>query len=323
MAEQRAVVTGAAGFVGAALVRRLLADGHAVTAFVRPASDLWRLAGLRGDVAIVPVDLPDPVAVEAAMRAARPSWVFSLAAHGAYSWQRQLARMVAVNVSGTINVVEAAISAGATATVHAGSSSEYGYMDHAPGEEELPRPNSAYAVTKCSATLACGWAARERDAAVTVLRLYSAYGPWEDERRLVPTLVRAALDGTLPPLADPSIARDFVYVDDVADAFVRAAERARPGAGAVYNVGSGTQTTLRQLVEVARDRFGVEQAPTWGAFPERSWDTPCWVADPSHAERDLGWTARRSLVDGLGATGAWLRARAGADAEITPTQKRS
>lgn len=313
MSARTAIVTGAGGFIGAALSHRLVGDGYAATLLVGPDTDCWRLAGLRDHARVLHVDLRDPEAVESAIGAARPELVFHLAAHGAYSWQQSLSRMVATNILGTTHVVEAAISAGARAVVSAGSSSEYGWKDHAPAEHELPEPNSSYSLTKASATLYCGWIARTREQAITTLRLYSAYGPWEEPRRLMPALVLAGLERRLPPLVDPTIARDFVYVDDIVDAFLLAAHRARPGDGAVYNVGSGAQTSLRELVEVARHVFGIQQEPAWGSFPQRTWDTDVWVADPRRAREELGWTARRSLEEGLAATAHWL----GSDPALT------
>jgi nucleoside-diphosphate-sugar epimerase len=308
VAPPRALVTGAAGFVGAVLARRLLADGHALTLLVAPDGDHWRLGELGDDADVMAVDLRDADAVERALRQAQPELVFHLAAHGAYSWQQSLPRMIATNVAGTANVVEAAVAAGARAIVNAGTSSEYGLKDHAPPESELPEPNSAYAVTKAAATLYGGWIARARDVALTTLRLYSAYGPWEEPRRLVPALVVHGLERRLPPLVDPATARDFVYVEDVAEAFVRAAQHARPGEGAVYNVGSGAQTTLRELVEAARAVFGIAEQPGWGSFPARRWDTDVWVADPSRIHAELGWHARTPVADGLDATARWLGA---------------
>jgi nucleoside-diphosphate-sugar epimerase len=316
----RSLVTGATGFVGATLVRRLLARGDAVTALAAPSSARWRLADLGDEAPVVEVDLRDADAVGRALRSARPELVFHLAAHGAYSWQRSLPRMIETNIAGFAHVAEAALAAEARVIVNAGSSSEYGLKNHAPPEHELPEPNSAYAATKTSATLLGGWLARERGAAITTLRLYSAYGPWEEPRRLMPTLVVHALAGTLPPMADPRIARDFLYVEDVAEAFLVAAERAMPGAGAVYNVGSGSQTTLRELVDVARATFGIEQAPDWAAFPARDWDTDVWVADTRRAEVELHWKARTPLGTGLARLADWLltapeavRMRYGAD----------
>ena len=302
----RSLVTGAAGFIGAALARRLVARGDAVTLLSGPGSDPWRLEQLREVADVSEIDLRDADAVARAVQAARPELVFHLAAHGAYSWQRSLARMIETNVAGFAHVAEAALDAGASAIVSAGSSSEYGLKDHAPPEHELPEPNSAYAVTKASATLLGGWLAGQRGAAITTLRLYSAYGPWEEPRRLMPALVAAGLDRRLPPLADPAIARDFVYVEDVCDAFLLAAEHAQPGSGAVYNVGSGRQTTLRELAGVAREVYGIEEQPAWAAFPARDWDTDVWVADARRAADELGWSARTPLEAGLAAFAEWM-----------------
>jgi UDP-glucose 4-epimerase len=306
MASPRSLVTGAAGFIGAALSRRLLADGHALTLLAGPETDCWRLEEVREEVELVALDLRDPDAVARTVRRVRPELVFHLAAHGAYSWQRSLPRMIETNVTGVANLVEAAADVGVRAIVNAGSSSEYGLKDHGPPEHELPEPNSAYAVTKAAATLYCGWVARTRAQAVTTLRLYSAYGPWEEPRRLMPSVVLHGLEGRLPPLVDPEIARDFVYVEDILDAFVLAAARAEPGAGAVYNVGSGAQTSLRELADAARRVFAIERPPEWGSFPARHWDTDVWVADPRRIAAELGWSARTSIEDGLAATARWL-----------------
>ncbi len=309
MAPTRALVTGAAGFIGAALARRLLAEGHAVTLLAGPRTDVWRIEQLRADAEIVAVDLRDAGAVEAVVGRTRPQLVFHLAAHGAYSWQQSLPRMIETNVAGIAHVVEAAHRAGVHAIVNAGSSSEYGLKDHAPPEHELPEPNSGYAVTKAAATLYGGWAARSREQAVTTLRLYSAYGPWEEPRRLIPAVVVHGLEGRLPPLVDPRIARDFVYVEDVLDAFLLAAQRARPGEGAVYNVGSAVQTTLRELADAARRVFAIAEQPAWGSFPARHWDTDVWVADARRIETELGWRARTPIEAGLATTARWLGER--------------
>jgi UDP-glucose 4-epimerase len=305
----RALVTGAAGFLGANLARHLTAAGHEVIAVSRPGGTSWRLEEVATEVRMLELDLRDIAAIARTIDTTKPQWIFHLAAHGAYSWETDIATMIGVNISATAALLEAARAAEVQAFVNAGSSSEYGLKMHPPREDEWLRPNSPYAVTKAAGTHLTGLAAAQGLPAVT-LRLYSIYGPWEDPGRLVPALVREATRGGLPPLVGPQTARDFVYVDDCCDALLRAAQRGAPcGPGATLNLGSGKQTRLDELVELARRSLGVTALPDWGTMDKRDWDTNVWVSDPRAASEHLGWKASTGLGDGLTRTAAWLRAR--------------
>jgi len=302
-------VTGAAGFLGANLVRHLAAAGHEPVALTRSREAAWRLEEVASEVRVLELDLCDTAAIERVVATTEPQWVFHLAAHGAYSWQQDLAQMIAVNVAATAALLEAARDAEVIAFVNAGSSSEYGLKAHAPREDEWLEPNSHYAVTKATATHLTALAAAQGLPAVT-LRLYSIYGPWEEPGRLVPALVGEATRGGLPPLVGPETARDFVYVEDCCEALLRAAERGAPGGpGATLNIGSGVQTRLEELVEMARAALGVAVQPQWGTMGQRGWDTDVWVSDPRAARELLDWRATTGLGDGLARTAAWLRER--------------
>lgn len=305
---KQVLVTGGTGFVGANLVRRLLQDGHAVHLLVRESYQSWRLAGIEADVRLHPVSLEDQEGVARGVAAIRPDWVFHLAVHGAYSWQTDFRRMIQTNLVGTVNLAEACLATGFEAFVNTGSSSEYGWKDHAPSEDEWIEPNSYYAITKASATHYCRHLARSRGVRMPTLRLYSAYGPYEEPKRLVPTLIARGLEGALPPLVDPEVARDYVYVEDVCQAYLRAATAPLTDPGAVYNVGTGTQTTLRDMVAIARRLLDLHNEPDWGSMPGRAWDTQVWVANRSRIRYDLGWEPRISLEEGLALTLAWFHA---------------
>jgi len=296
------LVTGAAGFVGAVLGRRLLEDGHAVHLVVRPGGDEWRLDGL--DTPLHALDLAGD-GVESLVHSVRPDWIFHLAAYGGYAAHRSWRRMVDANVVGTMNLVEAAARVGVDACVNAGSSSEYGLVDHPAREDDAPVPNSHYAVTKLSQTLYCRFAARQYDLHLPTLRLYSVYGPYESPGRFIPQLIAAGREGRLPPLVSPDTARDFVYSDDVVEAFLAAATQTEIPRGAIYNVGTGRQTTIRDAVGVARETFGIAQEPVWGSMANRAWDTTCWVADPASIQRDLGWRATVDFDTGFRRCAAW------------------
>jgi dolichol-phosphate mannosyltransferase len=292
------VVLGAAGFVGANVVRGLADRRHDVTAFVRPRGDLWRLDG--ASCRLVEADLADADGLLARLADLGPTGVISSAAHGAYSTQGDLDRMLEVNVRAVAVVVEWALGAGVP-VLHFGSSSEYGLQPSAPAETARLEPNSWYAVTKAAGThLICDGVRRGLQA--TVLRLYSIYGPWEEPSRLMPTIAACAARGRLPPsLVTPTIARDFVHVDDV----VRLVDRwlRDPGAGGksapIVNVGSGVQTDLGELIAMVRETFGIAEEPRWGTMAPRSWDTSAWRADATLARRRFGWRPEVDLRSGL------------------------
>lgn len=229
-------------------------------------------------------------------------------AHGAYASQTDAQEMVRTNLVATMSLLDACVAARVEAFVQAGSSSEYGLKDHAPDEGEVLHPNSAYAVTKAAATHYCQFVAKRDGYRAITLRLYSVYGPFEEPTRLIPTLIVRGLRGEWPPLVDPDVARDFVYVEDICEAFIRAATAPGARPGRVYNVGSGSPTTLRQVAETARRVLHVEAEPNWGTMARRSWDTNVWFSNPAAIQAELGWKAATPFEAGFRKTVEWLRA---------------
>ena len=303
---KRVLVTGGTGFVGANLARRLVQDGHEVHLLVRPADTRWRIDSIAEDVRLFEAELQDQERVERVVTHINPQWVFHLASYGAYASQRNVQRIVTTNYNGTVNLVEACLKTEFEAYVGAGSSSEYGYQDHAAGERELPEPNSHYAATKAAATLYCRFTAQDAGRRLATLRLYSVFGPWEDPTRLMPALLLSGLHGSLPPLVSPTIARDDVYVDDAVEAFILTAQSPVEEPGPVFNVGTGTQTSLRQLVELVRNQFRITAEPQWGSMPDRQWDTDVWIADPRTIQAAIGWKPTINLEDGFRRFADWI-----------------
>jgi nucleoside-diphosphate-sugar epimerase len=308
---KRVILTGATGFVGANLARRLLNDGHEVHLLVRSNHNAWRVEEIRSNVRIHILDFQDSAAVASTISKIKADWIFHLAAHGAYSWQNDIRRIFDTNLYATINLLDACLKTGFEAFIHTGSSSEYGIKDHAPHEREWADPNSPYACAKTAATVYCRHAAQANNAHIVTLRLYSAFGPYEDSNRLIPKLIEYGLRGEFPPLANPQIARDFIYVDDVCDICVIAAEKRTENLGAIYNIGTGIQTSLYQATQIAQRIMQIGAQPKWETMPSRMWDTTIWVADNQKVQSELGWAPRHTFEQGFSMTVNWYQSHLG------------
>ena len=310
------VVLGAGGFVGANLLRQLLKYREDVFGVVRflPA---WRLEGIDRRH-ILEADLIDLAAARNLVTNVRPRTVFNCVAYGAYSFETDFDLIYRTNFSALVQLVELLAETDLAAFIHAGSSSEYGTKSAGPLEEEFLQPNSHYSVSKAAASNYIAYAGKSRRIPMLNLRLYSVYGPLEDTSRLIPNLVAKGLKGAFPPLVDPNTSRDFIYIDDVCEAFVQAAARLTPDIyGEALNIGTGRGTTIRQLAKIAADVFAIGEEPIFGSMAGRSWDLPDWYASPGKAEQLLNWTAKTDLTTGLKLTSEWVRSLEGLDAGAT------
>jgi len=306
MNKKRILVTGAAGFVGAALTRRLLAEGHDVHMVSKSTTVPWRLAGVEHDLHQHEVDLRDEERVRAVIASMRPEVVYHMATHGAYPSQTDADGIIQTNILGTWNILKALERIDYEVFVNSGSSSEYGFKDYAMRETDLLEPNSYYSVAKCAQTLLCQHVAKTESRPITTFRLFSVYGPFEEPSRLIPTLIRRCLAGEDLTLVDPDIARDFVYVDDVVDAYLRTDKLAQLR-GEIINIGTGVQSPIRLVAELILQHTGARVACHWGAMRARIWDAKTWVADCTKSTRLLGWRPTTMLSAGLEQTIAWAR----------------
>jgi UDP-glucose 4-epimerase len=297
----RALVTGGAGFVGSTLVDRLLAEGHAVDVIDDLSSGtLGNLREARAErtaeLHIHQVDLRSPEAADLIARR-QPEVVFHLAA----SHAEGAATGALTDVVGSLHVLEGARAGGARKVVVASGAAIYGD----PEPETLPVRESA-----TQEPIVPGGAAAR--ALLEYLRLYrdrhgieftslalsTVYGP-RAARGAVANFARALLGGATPELVgDGSQTRDFLYVDDAVDAFVRAADR---GSGLLVNVSSGVETSVRTLLVTMAGAAGVVDVTATSRERDAT-DVDRIVLDPGRAKLHLGWSPWTSLEEGIALT---------------------
>lgn len=299
MGGLRVAVTGAGGFVGAAVTRRLAGLGHEAIAIVRSRPD--RLAGL--DVRVVELDLESDGAAEQVAALGADVCIHAAAA-GAVTASRDVELLLRANALVPWRLATALARTG-TRLVSLGSSSEYGPCDGAMSERQAPLPDDPYGASKLA-----GAALIQASGAEAVhLRLFSVYGPGEDPTRLIPSLVEAVLAGRTLELSPGNQVRDFVHVEDVVDAILAAAfapELPEP----VLNVGTGVQTSVREAAAAVARAAGVDGSCfRFGAKPYRdvSRERFSWRADTSLAAQTLGWRASRTFEQGIAETVAAAR----------------
>jgi UDP-glucose 4-epimerase len=300
-----ALVSGGAGFIGSHLVDRLVRDGWRVRVLddFSSGSD-ENLSASRAKIELLRGDLCDEALVARAVAGAEV--VFHQAAIP--SVPRSVAEPVRtnrVNVDGTLGLLEAARKAGVRRLVFAGSCAAYGNDERLPKTEDMATaPESPYALQKVAAEQYCTLFARLYGFETVALRYFNVYGPRQNPQSeyaaVLPRFITACLAGRAPTIfGDGEQTRDFVFVGDVVEANLLAAESPR-AVGAVVNVGGGRRVSLNELLRAIQEVAGTRLAAQHG--PARAGDVRHSLASLARAEALLGYRPRTPLHEGLAVT---------------------
>lgn len=305
---KRALVTGAAGFIGSRLVRELLARGCSVIAAVRPQGGQERLRDLNGDLEILPLDLNTFTADDLARQKPTVDLIFHLGAYGVDPGSNDPDVMIGTNFRGTYELLKFARSSSVGRFIHCGSCFEYpsGQMIK---EDVMPEPVSEYGASKAAAWMFVNQFYRQHHLPVITLRPFTVYGPGESPRRLVSSVIQAILKQEPLELTAGEQARDFVFVDDVVNAFLLAAGADKILEGETFNVSTGIETSVKAVVLKIIDLMGADVKPSFGAVPYRPSEFWHLSGDPSKAAAQLRWQAGTSLEEGLRQTIEWHSSR--------------
>jgi nucleoside-diphosphate-sugar epimerase len=291
----RILVTGAAGFLGAAVARLAAARGHHVTALARNPGG-HRLAGLAGKCAILTADLADRDAVRATLEQARPEIIIHSAWEGVGGAKRA-SDLQLDNINTTIALIDGAINAGITRFVGIGSQAEYGRHDRRIDETAATEPFLLYGAAKLSACHLTRQRCAEAGIGFAWLRLFSVYGPGDNPNWLIPSVAAEMMAGRPPRTTAGTQLWDYLHIDDCAEGVLAAA--VTEGAAGVFNLSSGRAVAVRAIVERLRDLACPGLAIRFGAIPFGPNQIMHLEGENSRLKAATGWSPRIAIEDGL------------------------
>jgi NAD dependent epimerase/dehydratase len=308
------VVTGAGGFIGSHLAERLLALGARVTAFIRynsrnDAGFLDAVAPKTKELKIIRGDIRDPGAVRSALEGADA--VFHLAALVGipYSYVHPI-EVFDVNAKGTLNVLAASRDLALQRVIVASTSEVYGTALYVPIDEKHPKqPLSPYSASKISADAMALSFHAAFELPVTVVRPFNTYGPRQSDRAIIPTIISQALTQSEIVVGNTRPTRDFTFVSDTVEGFIRLAE-SEAAIGREINLGVGNEVSIGDLVQrinaIAGRDLPIRQSEE--RMRPKTSEVNRLLSNNTQA-RELGWTPQVALDDGIRLTVEWVKGR--------------
>lgn len=312
LAGKQVLVTGAGGFIGSHLTERLVELGAKTRALVHYRSNgSWGWldrSSRKSDIEIVAGDIRDRDCVVSAMRGV--DVVFHLAALIGipYSYAAP-ASYVDTNIGGTLNILQAARNLDVARVVHTSTSEVYGTARRVPIDEQHPlQGQSPYSASKIGADKLAESFFLSFGLSVVTMRPFNAFGPRQSARAVIPTIISQSLTGDVVSLGNLHPTRDFNYVANTVDGFVRCAE-SEDIAGQTINVGSGEETSIGDIVKKVAAILGknLQVRQQEGRQRPETSEVERLIADNTLARKSLGWKPAVSLDEGLTRTIEWIR----------------
>jgi UDP-glucose 4-epimerase len=292
------LITGATGFLGAHLVRRLAREDVQMALLIRPGSNRWRIEPLPKNATIIPGSLADLPTKQIEQFA--PDTIVHAAWHGVTNQHRNDPSQIAENLLPTLKLIEV----GCKHFIGLGSQAEYGPLNKKISETDPTEPTTLYGATKLSACHLTRQLCGQQGIRWSWLRVFSTYGPLEDLSWMIPYLIRELLAGKKPALTACEQKWDYLFGPDAADAIWSVAKSNATG---LFNLGSGRAESLRKIVETLRDTVDPKLPLGIGEVPYRPDQVMHLEADISKLTKATGWTPATSLEDGLKQAVAWHR----------------
>jgi len=300
VSSKKIIVTGGLGFVGSHMVRRLVKEGYNVTIFAKKTTDTDKISDVLPSITILHEDLSDPIRLSKRVGEIMPTGIFHFAASNIQSGITSSNEdVIRVNISGTVNLLSCLSKIPYDFFIQTGSFLECGEKKHPLRENDFPEPSDLYSISKLAGTLFGQAEARKNNKPILTFRLFTPYGPDIQKGRLVRNVIENALKNEPIHLTSPNITRDFIFTEDVSDLLFSAIPHAKAFSGEIFNLGSGTSSSIETLVNEVLQITDSKSKVMWGAFHSVAYDSDTWCADMSKTLSSFSWQPKNTLHEGL------------------------
>lgn len=305
MAKIKVLITGATGFVGSNLIYRLVHDNYEVHFFKRKNSSLWRIKDIISRLNSHEVDLQDKKRLLKILGEIKPKIIFHLANLGLYGGiDSPIEESIKINLLGTINLIESTHKIDYDCFINTGSSSEYGIKQSPMSEDDLCRPDSNYALTKLASSLWAQSYAVKNKKPLATLRLFSPFGPFDHPSRFITQTILNLIRGKDIYIKSSNAVRDYIFIEDVVEAFMLCIKNTHNLSGEIFNIGYGRQTTIRDVLELLTKQIDSNSRIF---YEDSAKDKNMWQANIQKAKKKLKWYPKKPLKDGLQETVDWFK----------------
>jgi UDP-glucose 4-epimerase len=303
MKKSKLLVTGASGFIGKNLLLHLSSTYEVHGTYLAEEPILFK-----DRATWHPLDISDSSAVHDLVGRVSPEYIVHLASSMKKgNSEEEISESLRINLGGARSVFDAALGLKSIrAIVAMGSAEEYGDNPPPFAEAMKERPVSAYSLSKAAATILSSYYSRIHRLPIIVLRPFVVYGPMQEEKQLIPYVISRCLKNEPVELTLGEQTRDFIYVDDLADAISLALQRPERCSGEIMNICSGKEVRVREAVELIKEEAGSSSQLLFGKIPYRKGEIMRYCGSAARAGELLSWKPKTGLRQGIRKTVKWF-----------------
>ena len=300
------LVTGATGFIGSNLIYQLLDSSYNISIFTHKKSNMQNIKNIIPKLDMYEIDFSKPRIIKEKIKKIKPDVVYHLASYGVNYNQTTYDKIINTNVLGTLNLFEAISEyADVNKVVNLGSCFEYAPKSKKMKEVDETNPKTVYGISKMQQTNIAKYFYKQKNLPVITLRVFNTYGPFENQNRLIPSMILAVLNHKKVYINNPDDVRDFIFVKDVVEGLVRASKVKK--SVEILNIGTSNGYSVREIVKKLSKITKYDKIAFHESKPHEYGGRI--IADITKSKSILKWEPKYTINEGLKETFEWFKIR--------------